>query len=115
MRILLDENLDKDLVAHLPGHEVLHVTHLGWNGIINGKLLKLASENGFQAFVTVDKNLQHQQNVATHPFAFLILDIHPNILENEINCVPAILEILLSCSPGRVYVIEGPHPKRNRS
>jgi hypothetical protein len=33
-----------------------------WNGITNGELLKLLLENSFDALLTFDKNLQHQQN-----------------------------------------------------
>ncbi len=35
------------------------------NGTVyeNGQLLKLALENGFEVFITTDKNLQYQQNI----------------------------------------------------
>ena len=37
---------------------------MGWSGTKNGKVLALAGA-AFDAFVTVDKNLPHQQNLAS--------------------------------------------------
>ena len=61
MRILLDENLDWRLRRNLPGHEVESVPLLGWAGIENGELLRKAVEAGFDALVTMDGNMLHQQ------------------------------------------------------
>ncbi len=36
---------------------------MGWGGIPNGKLMALAQQ-GFDAFVTVDQNLEYQQNLS---------------------------------------------------
>jgi len=45
----------------------------------NGKLLALAA-TGFDAFITVDKNLPFQQNPATLPIALVVLDSVSNEL-----------------------------------
>ena len=39
------------------------VRDLGWLGKKNGELLGLAAFNGFDFFVTIDKNLRYQQNL----------------------------------------------------
>ena len=44
MRILLDECLPSDLARELTGHEVRTVTQVGWSGVENGELLRLASQ-----------------------------------------------------------------------
>jgi len=36
---------------------------MGWAGIKNGELLRLASAS-FDVFLTVDRNIEHQQDVA---------------------------------------------------
>lgn len=65
MKILLDENLPKKLKINFGAeHEVFTVREKGWNGKQNGELLGLLTLGGFDAFVTIDKNLQHQQNLA---------------------------------------------------
>lgn len=66
MRILLDEDLPRRLAAILAGHEVSTVQRSGWTGIKNGKLLGLAAAE-FDVFLTMDGNLEFQQNLATLP------------------------------------------------
>jgi hypothetical protein len=34
-----------------------------WNGKKNGELLGLMTFNGFEVFITIDKNLKNQQNL----------------------------------------------------
>ncbi len=64
MKILLDENLPKKLKADFgTEHEVKTVRDMGWLGKKNGELLGLIVFNGFDYFVTIDKNLRFQQNL----------------------------------------------------
>jgi hypothetical protein len=53
-RVLFDENLPRLLKRELPGFEVRTVVEIGWAGIKNGKLLRLA-EAEFEVFVTADQ------------------------------------------------------------
>ncbi len=64
MKILLDENLPKQLKADFGSdYDVKTVRDMGWLGKKNGELLGLIVFNGFDFFVTIDKNLRHQQNL----------------------------------------------------
>jgi len=63
MRLLLDENLNWRLARHLPGHEVHSVVQNGWAGIQNGQLLSKAAELGYQALITMDSHMVHQQHL----------------------------------------------------
>jgi len=63
VNILLDENLPHKLRAHLAKHETLTVAYMGWGGLKNGELLKVAEEAGFDVFVTGDRSLEYEQNV----------------------------------------------------
>ena len=63
MRILLDECLPKRLKRDLVGHEARTVPEMGWASKKNGELLVLA-EAGFDVFLTVDRNLSFQQDIA---------------------------------------------------
>ena len=64
MKILLDENLPKQLKADFGSdYDVKTVRDLGWLGKKNGELLGLIVFNGFDFFVTIDKNLRYQQNL----------------------------------------------------
>ena len=62
MRILLDEKFPADFAKLLVGHEVSTVHSLGWSGIKNGELLRRASEV-CEAFVTLERKLEYQQNI----------------------------------------------------
>lgn len=64
MRILLDENLPRQLKTDFGNdYDVKTVRDMGWLGKKNGELLGLIVFNGFDFFVTIDKNLRYQQNL----------------------------------------------------
>lgn len=73
MKLLLDENLPKRFKQDFPEHEIYTVRDKQWNGIKNGDLLKLLVENSFDALLTYDKNLQHQQNFSKYPLTVFVL------------------------------------------
>ncbi len=56
MKILLDENLPRKLRTVLGSHEVLTVQEMSWTGKKNGELLALLYPEGFDVFLTCDKN-----------------------------------------------------------
>lgn len=96
MRLLLDENLPKRLKLDFPGHEVYSVREMGWNGVKNGVLLKLLSENSFDVLLTYDKNLQHQQNFRKYTLAVFVLTAKSNQYEELTKLTPRINEYLNS-------------------
>src|SRR5689334_12709486 len=67
VRVLLDEQLPRQLAREFPSHEVRTVQQQGWAGLKNGELLRRAAEAGFEVFVTTDQNLEFQQNLARSP------------------------------------------------
>lgn len=98
MRILLDEDLPRRLDALLIGHEVSTVQRRGWSGIKNGKLLALAGAD-FDAFLTMDGNLEYQQNLSTLPVAILVIEAMSNRIEHLEPLVPGILKALNHLPP----------------
>ena len=98
MRLLLDESVPSRLRRSLPGHAVRTVVEMGWSGVKNGILLALAA-NDFDAFITVDKNLPYQQNVATLPIAVIVLDAVSIDLPALLPLVPELERALLSLKP----------------
>ncbi len=73
MLLLLDENLPKRLKSDFPNHQVFTVWEKGWNGIKNGELLQIMLANKFDALLTFDKNLQHQQNFIKYPVSVFVM------------------------------------------
>lgn len=70
MKILIDESLPRCLKRILTDHETRTVQEMGWNGIKNGELLKLA-EPDFEVFLTADKNIRYQQNLKGRGLAII--------------------------------------------
>ena len=48
---------------NLVGHDVQHVVDMGWSSKRNGELLRLMVDERFEAVLTVDRNLEFQQNL----------------------------------------------------
>lgn len=70
---MLDHSVPAPLRHHLPGHEVLEAVTLGWERLSNGNLLTAAETEGFEVFVTSDKNLRYQQNLSGRRIALVLL------------------------------------------
>jgi predicted nuclease of predicted toxin-antitoxin system len=98
MRILLDEDLPRRLGKYLEGHEVSTVQKCGWSGVKNGKLLALAATQ-FDVFLTMDSNLEYQQNLKTLPVAVLVLLAVSNRIEHLLPLVPSTLRELNHIQP----------------
>lgn len=96
MRLLLDENLPKRLKQDFIGHEVFTVGDKKWNGVKNGELLKLLLENSFDALLTFDKNLQHQQNFSKYTITVFVLIAKINQYAVLTKLTPKINEYLSS-------------------
>ncbi len=101
MRVLLDENLDWRLARSLPGHEVESVQKNGWAGIKNGELLARA-EQAFDVFVTMDGNIQFQQNYAGLQLAIVALCARSNRLRDTEPSMPKLLTLLPTLQPGTI-------------
>ena len=71
---------------------------MGWGGIKNGELLTRAGAE-FDAFVTVDKNLRYQQNLAKLPLTVVVLDAHSNELPVLLPLLPKLEAALQSLQP----------------
>ena len=101
MRVLLDENLPVDLTAELADHEVATITGLGWRGIKNSELLHRAQER-FEVLVTMDRNLEFQQNIAGLELSIILVLARSNRMVHLRPIVPAILEAIEAVQPGEL-------------
>jgi predicted nuclease of predicted toxin-antitoxin system len=91
MRILLDECLPKKLKKDFLNHEVKTVPEMGWAGKKNGELLPLA-ESHFDIFITVDQNLQYQQNLKGRFITIFVLKSPNSRYETLKLLIPNVLE-----------------------
>lgn len=105
MRILIDECLDWRLGRALTGHDAVSVQKMGWSGVKNGRLLALATENGFGVFLTGDQNLSFQQNIVELRLAVVVLAAKGVRLADTLPLMPKVLAALPTLTPGQVITI----------
>ena len=106
--MLLDECVPRRLAQFFgTGHSVATVTGLGWAGAKNGRLLRLAADYGFEAFVTVDVGLHVAPNTS---LSVLVLRAGSNRLEALTPLMPNVLEQLATLTPGRLEIIAARPP-----
>lgn len=105
MKVLLDECLPKRLKSAFPGHSVSTVPEMGWTGRSNGELLELA-KGRFDAFITVDQNLQYQQNLEASKIAVVLLVVSNNRYETFKPLIPKVEQALKTISTGELRRIE---------
>ena len=73
MRILFDQGTPVPLRNFLSPHQVETAFERGWSTLSNGDLLAAAEQEGFEVFVTTDKNLGDQQTFGGMRIAIVVL------------------------------------------
>jgi hypothetical protein len=104
VRVLLDECVPRRLNRELPRHDVRTTPDMGWAGRRNGDLLRLA-EQEFDVFLTVDRKLQHQQNLSAFKIAVIVLVARGNSFEHLRPLMPAVRDKLVSAKPGEAVIV----------
>ena len=107
VRVLLDEQLPRQLARELTGHDVRAVQQQGWAGLKNGELLRRAADAGFEVFLTADQNLEFQQNLSQARLGVVVLVASSNTLEDLLPLVPAVLRAIPRSQPGQVVRVAG--------
>jgi hypothetical protein len=82
MKLLLDEHLPHQFRQEISGHEVDTVAYMGWAGIENGELLLRAASHAFDAVITNDQGVEHEQNLDALPVSVIFLDAPANTLKH---------------------------------
>jgi hypothetical protein len=103
--LLLDHCVDWRLGRSLAPHEVQSAADLGWEQLRNGALLIRAAAAGFHAMLTIDADLQHQQNLRTLPLSVIVLRAKTNRLADLLPLVPRIQAALAGLGRGQLVEI----------
>ncbi|MBN3910701.1 MAG: DUF5615 family PIN-like protein [Nostoc sp. NMS1] len=106
MRILLDECVPRPLKRELTDYEVRTVVEMGWSGKKNGELLQLMIQESFKILLTIDQNLQYQQNLQQAGVAVVVLVASSNRLPDLLPLIPSVRTVLETIAPGVVVEIE---------
>ena len=107
MRILLDENLPRKLKYRFsPDHEVVTVQERGWTGLLNGDLIRAADQE-FEAFITLDRGIEHQRNVSRVSLRLIVLRSVSNKYVDLLPLMPSVHEALTRARPGDLVHVAG--------
>ncbi len=107
MRVLLDEQLSRQLVPYLVRHEARTVQEQGWAGLKNGELLNRAPQAGFEIFLTGDPNLGIQQNFKNSVLFVVVLVAPSNAIEDLLPLIRAATNAMSSPAIGQYVRIAG--------
>ena len=79
------------------------VQRMGWAGVGNGDLLRLAAGHGFDALVTVDRGFEHEQNQDRLPVPVIVMIAARNRLQELQPLIPAVVAVLSGSLRNRIY------------
>lgn len=104
MKVFFDEDVPQKLVPFLPGHHIRTVVSMNWGGVKNGALLALIEQEGFDVFLTGDKNMPNQQQLAGRSFAVLIMSaINWPVVRPHVEKIAAAVS---TAQPGTITLID---------
>ena len=106
MRILFDQGVPVAIRDALQGHAVRTANEQSWSALLNGDLLRVAEEAGFDVLLTTDTSLPHQQTLKGRKLSVVIINKNRWILIK-----PKISEIVAAVSSaiqGTYSVVEIP-------
>ena len=106
MRLLLDECVPKRLKRELRDHDAKTVQDMGWAGIKNGALLRLA-DGQFDVLLTVDQGIEYQQNLSGLSISVIVMMAPSNDVDDLRPLLPAVEEVLTSLRPGAIMQVGG--------
>lgn len=102
MRVLLDENLPGRLLGLLGEDlECVTVARRGWKGKKNGELLA-AAQDEFDVLLTMDRSIEHQQNLPRFDVAIVRLVAPGNTYEDLAPLMAEADAAVRRARPGRV-------------
>ena len=91
------------IVARMYDFEVMTVAERGWSGKKNGELLR-AAEAEFDVFVTMDRGIEYQQNLASRALGVVLISARSN-RRNEVGpAIPAVNSAIRSLQPGELKI-----------
>jgi hypothetical protein len=106
MRVLFDNGTPRGVGAALTDHIVEEARAHGWDTLRNGELLDAAEAAGFDVFVTTDRNIRYQQNLAGRKIAIIVLgNGRWRLIKSRLSIIGA---AVAAAAPGRFVEIEIP-------
>jgi hypothetical protein len=100
MRVLLDEHMHVQLRQLFDeGIEAETVRYREWTTLENGALMR-AAEAEYDAFVTMDRGIPHQHELADFDLAVVVLEAKSNKYDAVAPLMPEVNRALQDAKPG---------------
>ncbi len=106
MRVLFDNGTPRGVAAALKDHVVEEARARGWDALRNSELLDAADAAGFDVFLTTDRNIRHQLNLAGRRIAVVVLSKGRwRLIKQKL---PDIAAAVAAATPGSLTEVEIP-------
>ncbi len=106
MRLLLDEMMPGRFARLLaPEVEAITVRRHGWASKANGELLD-AAQYEFDALITMDRGIEHQQNLARFDIAVVLIRAPSNRPRDLAPLAEAVVDAVRNTPPGTLAIVE---------
>ncbi len=110
MKVLLDECVPKALRQMLVEFDTRTARQMRWDAMENGQLLVLAEKHDFTVFITSDKKLRYQQNLAGRRIA--VIELPTNRISVLRSLGQAVVAALRRIRPGEYIAIRDDKSKK---
>lgn len=77
-----------------------------WEQLRNGALMSVAVEAGFEVLVTIDKQIEHQQNLAALALPVVVVDAKSNALPALLRFTRFLRDLFASSLERALYIVE---------
>jgi predicted nuclease of predicted toxin-antitoxin system len=105
MKIIIDECLPKRLKNLLPDYDVQTVPQMGLAGSKDTALLDALDARKIDVFITIDGNIEYQQNFSGRVFGTVVIRAVSNRFQDLVALESALLTALQQATPGNIIRI----------
>ncbi len=104
MLILFDQATPVGIRHSLTGHIIKTAYEQRWSTLLNGELLRVPEEAGFDLLLTRDKNLVYQQNLTHRKIAIVVLSKNRwSLIKSALDRISAAVN---DAKPGTYTMVE---------
>ncbi len=106
MLILFDQGTPVAIRHSLDRHTVKTAREQGWSALLNGELLRVAEQAGFDVLLTTDKNMVYQHSLGSRKIALVVLGKGKWPLIQRM--VPQVVAAVSAAKPGSYTLVDIP-------
>ena len=105
MKIIIDECLPKRLRALLPFDQVWTVPQIGLAGTKDTDLLNALDEKDIDVFITIDGNIEYQQQFAGRKFGTVVIRAASNRFPDLVPFADSLVDVITQVKAGTIWRI----------